>query len=112
MIKRVAMVMFVLVALIVLAGYGLAWASNDGSWTGQINDSMCGAKNVDAGCAKKCVEGHGAKYVFVDDKDNKVYTVEPQDKAATHAGHHVVVTGTIEGDTIKVASITMPKEKK
>lgn len=112
MIKRIVMVMFVLVALVVIASYGQVSASNDSSWTGQINDSMCGAKNVDAACAKKCVDGHGAKYVFVNDKDKKVYALEPQDKAAAHAGHHVVVKGTADGDTIKIASITMPKEKK
>lgn len=109
MIKRVLMVMLGLVAL---GCYGLVSASNEGSWTGQINDSMCGAKNVDAACATKCVNDHGAKYVFVNDKDNKVYSLEPQDKIAAHAGHHVIVKGTIDGDTIKVASITMPAEKK
>lgn len=111
MVKRVGIIA-TLAMFAAMAGYGVASAAKDGSWTGQINDSMCGAKNIDAACAKKCVEGHGAKYVFVNDKDSKIYSVEPQDKVAAHAGHHVIVKGALDGDTIKVASITMPEAKK
>ncbi len=109
MIKRVIMAVLVLVAL---TACGLVSASKEGSWTGQINDSMCGAKNVDATCAAKCVNDHGAKYVFVNDGDNKVYNLEPQDKIAAHAGHHVVVKGKVDGDTITVMGIVMPAAKK
>lgn len=108
MVKRFLMAMFVFVAL---AGYGVVSASNDDSWTGKINDSMCAAKNVDRDCASKCVKDHGAKYVLVSDKDNKVYNLEPQEKVAAHAGHQVVIKGKVEGDTITIASITMPAAK-
>jgi len=83
-----------------------------GSWTGYISDSMCGAKGADekhADCAAKCVKEHGAKYVFVDDADKKVYVVDAQDKVAPHAGHHVTVKGTVKGDTLKLTSIEMVK---
>ena len=82
----------------------------DGSWTGWISDSQCGAKgaNAKAGeCTTKCVKEHGAKYVFVNDADKKVYVVDAQDKVAEHAGHHVTVKGTVEGDTLKLTSIDM-----
>src|SRR5246500_3013784 len=82
----------------------------DGSWTGWISDSQCGAKgaNAQAGeCTTKCVKEHGAKYVFVNDADKKVYVVDAQDKVAAHAGHHVTVKGTVEGDTLKLTSIDM-----
>jgi len=82
------------------------------SWTGWISDSQCGAKgaNDKAGeCTTKCVKEHGAKYVFVNDADKKVYTVDAQDKVAAHAGHHVTVTGTVDGDTLKLSSIDMAK---
>jgi len=36
-------------------------------------------------------QGAGAKYVFVNDADKKVYVVDAQDKVAAHAGHHVTV---------------------
>ncbi len=82
----------------------------DNSWTGWISDSQCGGANDKAGtaeCTVKCVKEHGAKYVFVNDADKKVYVVDAQDKVAPHAGHHVTVKGTVEGDTLKLTSIDM-----
>lgn len=80
--------------------------------TGYISDSHCGAKGAKAGheeCATKCVTEHGAKYVFVNDADHKVYAIDNQDKVAAHAGHHVTVKGTVEGDNLKLDSIAMAK---
>lgn len=84
----------------------------DSSMTGWISDSQCGAKGANdkagtAECTTKCVKEHGAKYVFVNDADKKVYVVDAQDKVAAHAGHHVTVKGTVDGDTLKLASIDM-----
>src|ERR1700751_2906125 len=82
----------------------------DGSLTGWISDSQCGVKgaNDKAGeCTTKCVKEHGAKYVFVNDADKKVYVVDAQDKVAAHAGHHVTVKGTVDGETLKLTSIDM-----
>ena len=98
------------VAATLFAG-ALAMAA-DGSWTGWISDSQCGAKGANdkagtAECTVKCVKEHGAKYVFVNDADKKVYVVDAQDKVADHAGHHVTVKGTVEGDTLKLSSIEM-----
>ena len=83
----------------------------DGSWTGWITDDMC-AKNASDGnaeCATKCVKEHGAKYVFVNEADKKVYAIDAQDKAAPHAGHHVVVKRTVDGSALKLTSIEMAK---
>jgi hypothetical protein len=55
------------------------------------------------------VKDKGAKYVFVNDADKKVYVVDAQDKVAEHAGHHVTVKGSVDGDTLKLASISMAK---
>jgi hypothetical protein len=95
---------------ITLFAAALAMAA-DGSWTGYISDSKCGVKgaNDKAGeCTTKCVK-EGAKYVFVNDTDKKVYVVDAQDKVAAHAGHHVTVTGTVEGGTLKLTAIDMAK---
>ena len=84
----------------------------DSTMTGYISDSHCGAKGAKAGhaeCATKCVKEHDAKYVFVNDADHKVYAIDAQDKVAAHAGHHVTVTGSVEGDNLKLASIDMAK---
>jgi len=81
----------------------------DGSWTGWISDSKCGVKgaNDKAGeCTTKCVK-EGAKYVFVNDADKKVYAIDAQDKVAAHAGHHVTVKGSVDGDTLKLTGIDM-----
>lgn len=83
----------------------------DSSLTGWIADSKCGAKAAHDGareCTIKCVK-EGAKYVFVNDADKKVYVVDAQDKVADHAGHHVTVTGSVDGDTLKLSSIEMAK---
>jgi hypothetical protein len=56
-------------------------------------------------------EYHGAKYALYDEADQKVYILDPQDKAERHAGHDVTVTGTLEGDTIHVSSLTMNTAK-
>src|SRR5436189_5816662 len=80
----------------------------DGSWTGWISDSQCGVKgaNDKAGeCTTKCVKEHGAKYVFVNDADKKVYAIDAQDKVAPHARHHVTAKCSASGDSIKLPSI-------
>jgi hypothetical protein len=55
------------------------------------------------------VKEHGAKYVFVNDADKKVYAIADQDKVAAHAGHHVTVKGSVDGDTMNVAAVDMAK---
>jgi hypothetical protein len=104
-------------ALVLVAGFSLASAKDnkDGSWTGWVTDSMCGAKGGSAkhaDCANKCVKEHGAKYALYNPADKKVYVLDPQDKLAEHAGHFVKVTGTVDGETIKVKSIEMAPEPK
>jgi len=93
----------------------------DQTWTGQISDSMCGAKHntsaehgakamSDRDCALACVKDHNAKYVFV--SGGKVYNVSNQDFAdlQVHAGHTVKLTGDMSGDTITVSKIEMTKK--
>lgn len=85
----------------------------DGTWTGYISDSKCKASGANDGardCTIKCVK-EGAKYVFVNDADKKVYAIDAQDKVADHAGHHVTVKGSVEGDTLKLSSIEMAPAK-
>jgi hypothetical protein len=84
------------------------------SWTGAISDKMCGAdhkkmggKLSDRECTQACAKG-GAPYVLV--AGGKVFQLTNHDTdLRTHAGHTVVLTGELKGDTIKVATIEMPK---
>ncbi len=100
------------IAVAVFAG-ALAMAAGDGSWTGYIADAKCGAKAAHEGareCTIKCAKA-GEKYVFVNDADKKVYAIDDQAKVAEHAGHHVTVKGTVDGDTLKLSSIDMAPAK-
>jgi len=96
--------------LLLVSGIALA---SESSWTGYITDSKCGVRGAHEGageCATKCVK-EGAQYVFVDDTDKKVYAIDAQDKVAAHAGHHVTVKGTVDGDTLKLTTIDMAPAK-
>ncbi len=121
MTKRILMVG---VAILFAASLGIAGpqdkstskdTAKGGTWHGWVTDTECGAKgtNTDhAACAKKCVDEKGAKYALYNTADKKVYVLDPQDQAATHAGHHVTVKGTLDGDTIHVTDISMMGGKK
>ncbi len=80
-------------------------------WTGTISDAKCGAAHTDASaksqkCVQACVKG-GQEPVFV--TDGKVLKIEKdsQAKVMDHLGHKVVVDGTLDGDTVTIASIKM-----
>ena len=84
----------------------------DQTWSGQISDSMCGAKHgmakmTDSECTAGCVKS-GSKYVFV--SKGKVYQISNQadPDLVAHAGHTVMLTGEMKGDTIHVSKIAMP----
>jgi hypothetical protein len=87
----------------------VSFASDAQTVNGWVSDSMCGAKGADAShaaCAKKCIKG-GASPVVVTDGDKKVLTVDNPDALKDHYGHHVAVTGHIDGDKIHVESVKM-----
>lgn len=74
----------------------------EGTISGIISDSMCGANHAGMGelgkdpvtCTTKCVE-QGAKYVLVDDA-GIVYSLTDQKKAGNFAGKTVSVSGHID----------------
>jgi hypothetical protein len=84
----------------------LAIAGFAGDFNGYIIDEMCSAKPAMKGneaCARKCLKG-GSPAVLLT-ADAKVYKLDDQAKAVEHAGHKVIVTGKLDGDTIKIESI-------
>ena len=91
-----------------LALAGVAFAGDAAKPTavqGWITDSFCGANNANAAgaqCAKDCYK-KGAKLELV--ADGKTYQISDQKAAFEHIGHEVVITGTLEKDTIKVEKI-------
>jgi hypothetical protein len=69
---------------------------------------MCGRNTPAAECTRTCM-AHGSKYALI--VGDKVYTLDTTDKAALdkldkQAGKTVTVTGSLDGDTIAVASVT------
>jgi hypothetical protein len=81
-------------------------ASLAADFSGYVIDEMCSGKPVMKGneaCARKCIKG-GSPAVLLT-ADARVYKLDDQAKAVEHAGHKVIVTGTLDGDTIKIESI-------
>jgi len=76
---------------------------------GYVSDSMCGAKGAKDGhtdCMNKCIS-KGAAYVVVTDGEQKVLNVSNPDALKGHEGHHVAVTGEVEGNSIHIDSVKM-----
>jgi hypothetical protein len=96
------------VAVLILTA-SLAMAGDAQTVNGWVSDSKCGVKGANAGaeaCTKKCIAA-GASPVVVTDGDQKVLNVENPDALKEHYGHHVAVTGHIDGDKIHVDSVKM-----
>ena len=111
--KEIAKRAVVVLALLVIpAAYA---AAKTQTLTGKVSDAMCGAKHQmagsDAECTRACV-GKGSKYALV--VGDKVYTLDTADKAVLatldkQAGASVSVQGTVDGETIHVASVAVAK---
>lgn len=85
------------------------------TFTGKVSDTMCGAKHQEgvppAACVRACIK-HGANYALV--VGDKVYTLDTSDEAARAelnklAWEQAKVTGTANGDTISVKSVSPAK---
>ena len=103
---------FALVLAMTAAAVAADTAAKPASMKGWITDSFCGAKNANAegaDCAKSCYK-KGAKLELV--ADGKTYQISDQKAAAEHIGHEVVITGTLNDDTIKVDKIENAKKDK
>ena len=106
-----------LAALVVsLASFAFAGDTMEGSWTGVVTDTGCGAKGANADhakCAAKCVKEHGAKYALYTPSDKQVWVLSNQEEAAKMAGQEVTVKGKADKEkmSIEVASME-PAAKK
>ena len=102
--------LFALAALALVSLLATASFAGDASTVnGWVSDSKCGVKGAHDGaaeCTKKCIDG-GAAMVVVTDKDQKVLTVDNPDALKGHEGHHIAVTGHVDGDKIHVESAKM-----
>jgi len=86
-----------------------SFAGNASTVNGWVSDSKCGVKGAHEGaaeCTKKCIAA-GAKMVVVTDGDQKILTVDNPEALKGHEGHHIAVTGHVDGDKIHVDSAKM-----
>jgi hypothetical protein len=105
--RKVLCTIFALTLVFVVAAP--SFAADASTVNGWVSDSKCGAKGANAGaadCTKKCIK-EGASVVVVTDGDQKVLTVENPDALKEHIGHHIAVTGHVDGDKIHVESAKM-----
>lgn len=106
-----------LVALVLtVASFAYAGDAGEGSWTGWVTDTGCGAKGAKAdhaACAAKCVKEHGAKYALYTPADKQVWVLSNQEEAGKMAGQEVTVKGKADKEkmTIEVASIEAAAKK-
>ena len=103
-----------LVGVALLSTLSFAAPKNQ-TFTGQVSDAMCGVHHMmsgsEADCTHACV-GKGSKYALV--VGDKLYFLSTSDKAALAsldklAGSDAKVSGTLDGDTIQVASVAAAK---
>ena len=106
---------FIFVLVIAIATTAALGAGTTQTFTGEVSDSMCGAKHMMQGkageCARACV-GKGSSYALV--VGDKVYALQTDDKAAQDelgklAGEKAKVTGTADGETIQVSKVDAAK---
>jgi hypothetical protein len=88
--------------------FGLASMAMAAEWTGYIVDKSCAGNKAmwtNSACVEKCAN-KGQPLVLATE-EGKVYAIADQDKVKSHGGHKVTITGTMDGDTIKVESVKM-----
>ena len=81
--------------------------------TGYISESHCGTAHsspsaANTACIKKCLNG-GSDPVLV--SGGKVIKIDPasKEKAVAYAGDNVTINGSMDGDNLKIDSISKAK---
>lgn len=111
-----------LVSSLMAVGFAILFSSStllaagkSQAFTGEVSDSMCGAKHMMEGSAAECTRAcvkKGSNYALV--VGDKVYTLNASDKATQDkldqlAGQKAKVMGKADGDTIAVSSVDAAK---
>lgn len=78
-----------------------------GTWSGTIFYSSCNADEAFNESRECTTPVPGAKLALYDDTNRVMYSLEPQEPAAGHLGDSVTIRGTLDGQTIHVASLDM-----
>ena len=103
----------VVVAIVAIVETSALGAGKPQTFTGEVSDSVCGAKHMMAGnaaCTRACVN-KGSNYALV--VGDKVYTLHTEDKSALSdldklAGEKAKITGVADGEVIEVSKVAAP----
>src|SRR5882672_6607524 len=99
-----------LLALLSITPLRVAGQNNttkSGSWSGILVSSSCNADEAFAEFSECTKNVPGAKLSLYDDTNRVMYGLEPQESVTAHLGDTVTVRGTLDGDTIQIASIEL-----
>jgi hypothetical protein len=99
-----------LVALLTIAPLAAAGQNNatrSGSWSGVLVSSSCNADEAFAESPECTKSVPGAKVSLYDDTNRVMYGLAPQESVVAHLGDTVTILGTLDGDTIRMASIDL-----
>jgi hypothetical protein len=103
--KRLFLSLFALFSVTPFAAAGQSRAIKSGSWSGVVVSSACNADEAFAESPECTKDVPGAKLSLYDDTNRVIYGLEPQKSVVAHLGDTVTVQGTLDDDTIQVASI-------
>jgi len=103
-----AIIFAVLAAVGMLAGQ--SENTKTGSWSGVIINGTCTPDEAFAEAAKCTDSVPGAPLALYDDTIRQVFALDPQDQAKGHLGDSVTVQGTLEGNSLHIASLQMFSE--
>ena len=82
-------------------------ATKPGSWSGILVSSSCNADEAFAESPECTKNVPGAKLSLYDDTNRVMYGLEPQASVTAHLGDTITIRGTLDGDTIQIASIEL-----
>ncbi len=105
--KRFFLSLVALFSIAPLAVAGQNKATNSGSWSGILVSSSCNADEAFAESPECTKKVPGAKLSLYDDTNRVMYGLEPQELVVAHLGDAVTIRGTLDGDTIRMASIEL-----
>ena len=105
--KRFFLYLAGLLSITPLAVAGQNNTTKSGSWSGILVSSSCNADEAFAESPECTKNVPGAKLALYDDTNRVMYGLEPQESVVAHLGDTVTVRGTLDDDTIRIATIEL-----
>jgi hypothetical protein len=105
--KRFVLALAILFSTTPIAAAGQANSKNSGTWSGILVSSACNADEAFAESPECMKNVPGAKLALYDDTNRVMYGLEPQASITAHLGDMVTTRGTLDDDTIRIASIEL-----